>query len=666
MPVVDADRETVPVEDAEAGQFRDAARRAATEQSLPLLATYVADAPTWQLDPRQEIDTDLGGTDDLAGFVEMRVALAAGRRLTGILRRILGHASFQYTAAAEESVGAVRGQLDVPRYIRTRRRPETPRRYPVRVLRRRYQTPENVLGAYAALSVLEALSRAPLHLLPAGAPERGDLLERRADLAGMLRQPALAEVAELAREVRRRGGLEQLRHDVATRLDTGRVAGADRYRDLLDWVERFDPAHASARGGQVEWAFYDARFDTKLFEIWTLSVLLDALTERVGVPTTGPAPLHERTRAPIAVWRLGAATVAVHFQASLTRLANGEPRWRFGAPDGQPLRGFPDLAVTIDRVGSPRRVVLIDPKLRERTSAPSDELYKLIGYFGNLPTTAPPCGAIVFYTPDSTRHYELVDGADGRLFAIGMDPADGAASAAEAQELADLILDAAGITATLAVQVAAARALGDPEAVDEAVAALVQAEVVQAMSAAAAALPAGSLEPTRKLTAAQLDDVWDMLSTDVTTMVVTAEYFGPQAPSDADHSGPLLGLAAACERLLYEGLFGFLVSHHPQLFTPELTFGGLIHHLSDAFRTTPHSPEGHAIALSLPQLSHIDATALRALVPELRELNVTYRIPAAHRDLISQRTWVAGRAHVLTPPDGVLPRLAHALNASPT
>jgi hypothetical protein len=45
---------------------------------------------------------------------------------------------------------------------------------------------------------------------------------------------------------------------------------------------------------------------------------------------------------------------------------------------------------------------------------------------------------------------------------------------------------------------------------------------------------------------------------------------------------------------------------------------------------------------------------------DLRRLNVAYRIPAAHRDLVSQSLWAEGRGLIIDPSNGLLRRLVVA------
>jgi hypothetical protein len=642
-------------ESEQAGRLASGSREAAARRALRLLATYFAAAPSWQLEARSQVSVTDHMLDELAAFVRMRVALAAAQRLEPLLRQLQARASFQYAQVAEDSVGAVRGQLNVAQYLRTRLRPESPRRYPVRIVQRRYATPENGLATYAALWAARELAEAPLHLVPFDGPERREVLDRRASLGRLLRQPILAQATHIARDARRRGTLSTLLGTVDARIEGGHIAASDLYREIVGWTRRFDPEHAAADPGSVEWAFYDDRFDTKLFEVWSLVLLTDTLAIRLGPSVAGVRPLYERAEHAIATWSAGATKISVYFQAALSRLGVGGIRWQLLEPTTGPLGGIPDIAVVIERLGGERVLVLVDPKLRQRRSAPTEEIYKLIGYFGNLAAGLRPLAAIVFYSPGEPQIYRYGDDQAGELIAIGVDPSDEANAGTLFDRVAGLVIAAASISEPTIKKLRelARLPIGDAE---EVVAAVRQEAAVQTMLDAAYALPPGTLEPVRKSTAANLHEVWTLLNTEAATMVVTAEYFGQNAPADADHSGPLLGLAAACERVLYEVLFEEVIGQKPGIFQESQTLGSLIHALHDATRQSPRSPEGEVVANHLDMVE-INPAGLRRLVNDLRKLNVEYRIPAAHREVVSQHLWVAGRSFILAPQLGLLSRL---------
>jgi len=643
------------------GRFTAAARRAATETALRLVTTYFVAGSAWDLQTAPTVAPSGGVDDDLAQFVRMRVALAAARRLEPILQRVLANPSFYYGREVEESIGSLNGPLDVGRYLRTRLRHDAPRRYPVQVIRRRYINPENTAACYGASWVAAELSRSPLHLIPQNSPEATEVFSRRTRFAQLLRQPALLETRPAVQDTRRTGRLAQVISEAGDRLESGRIAAREPYRELFEWFETFDPDRATAEPGSMEWAFYDERFDTKLFEIWSLQLLADALTDRLGPPLAPMAPLYRRSEGPVVEWHFGPARVRLYYQASLAQLsATGHVRWHYREGATGDLRGFPDLTVEIRGLGDSRKVLLIDPKLRQRSSVPAEELYKLLGYFGNLEVEQPALGAIIYYGRERVGRYRLDDEDGGTLYAIGADPLDLAGSRAEFAEIANLVLRVAGVSEGLVARLRAV-AGGDPGEAAEVSAAIRQGAVVEAMLQAAKHIPEPSLAPIRKTTEAQLSALWSEFSADTQTMLVTAEYFGATAPSDADHSGPLLGLAATCERLLYERLLSRLVAARTGVLEDGATLGTVIRWLTDACRQSPRLPEGQLIQAAMLTGQYGSLPELCQTTGDLRRLNVDYRIPAAHRDVVLQSVWFAGRALVLDPGSGLLARLSQAL-----
>ena len=638
------------VTEAVAGSFSQPGRDAAIRAALPYLSTYFADAPTWTLQTRPDVGVVDRELDDLAQFVRMRVAVAAAGALEPILAELDGRASFQYTRTAEESRGSLRGKLDIPRYARARVRLDAPRRYPIQSVRRRFATPENALAAYAARWVSSELGQSPIHLLPEGSPERRAIHEGRAWLSRRLRRPMLAGASDLAIETRRQGALARLLDRVERRVEQGHIRATDLYTRLVEFVRSFNPEQSSADTGVIPWAIYDSQFDSKLFEIWSLAMLVEALKARLGGPASGPRPLYERGHNPIATWHLGSTKVLLYFQRALSQLGSAGTSWRFVEPSQSPLGGIPDLSVVVDQLGADSTPVIIDPKLRRRAEAPTEEIYKLIGYFGNLQGAARRLGAIVFYSPGEPRLYRLKDGSGGCLLAIGVDPLNAEAASSHFQLVADLVLGATGLSSSTLAQLSSMTVAGASE---DDVAQFHQNVAVDSMLSLAAAQPVRALGPARKAAAANLHDVWDRLTEEAQVMVVTAEYFGLQAPQEADHSGPLLGLAAACEKVLYDLLFEEIIRDAPGLYDRGQTLGSFVRSLDDAARSNPSREDGRAVASKLREAG-IDPRALRLLARRLHRLKNEFRNPAAHRDIVSQDLWARGRRFILLSEDSVL------------
>ncbi|WP_104062508.1 hypothetical protein [Arthrobacter sp. 4R501] len=649
--------------EAEGGRFTGAGRRAAINASLPLLATYFADAPTWELEVSQQLATtpDEMVVDDLATAVRLRASLAAAERLLRILGEVAARPTFRYTQVSAESVGQIRGRLDLSRYSREQGRIAVPRRYPIRLVERESATPENVLASYAAHWIRRDLATIPRNFLPAKSPELRDLQRLQEGLGRSLGLPLLSGTSAAALNVWRRSALPDLMERVNARLDAGHIASPEPYKELADWVAATRNGNAVADVGNREWSFYDARFDTKLFEIWCLLKLANAITALIGAPAMAAESLAQRHRGPMYSWNVGAGSLKLHFQASLAALTEDGVLWSFKPGPGK-LQGFPDLAVTADTVAG-RGLAIFDPKLRRRPGKlPTEELYKLLGYFGNLKHSKPPIGAIFYYSPGKATDYTLVSDDGGELHALGLDPEADAMTPFEAA--AQLAVKAAGLGERSLSLLKSPRPEDSADA-GEFTAAIHQEVAVDAMQREADRLPPTTLTPTRKATATSLRTIWPQLDQQAQTMIVTAEYFGLSAPENADHSGPLLGLAAAFERVLNEQIFHPAAATYGSAVNLTQTLGGRLHTLDAALRGR-NEPEAKAIAGFLDDQQNINTSNLQAILRDSKNMNRLYRIPAAHSDVVTAGTWADGRDMILDPRQGLLVRLMRSFGSAET
>jgi hypothetical protein len=470
-----------------------------------------------------------------------------------------------------------------------------------------------------------------------------------------LSHPVLAEAITAANDVWRRGGLDALLDQVEARIDGGHLAAPEPYEALVEWIREFDPA-AAAAGALVEWSFYDDRFDPKLFEIWLLHRLAEALSRRLG-SSAQRRPLWERGATPTYVWKLGSASVRLHFQLALSGLS--PPIWQ-RMSTGKPFEGVPDVTAILAAPRGGEAVALIDAKLRQRDVSPTEELYKLLGYFHNRGVARGPYGAIVYYAPEHRviDEYRTADG--GLVLALGVDPARESEDDVAFDALAAALLAALDELDPDARSQAAGVELGSEEHI-----ASVQEKAVTDLLLRAQALPTGSLDPYWHLLRSQLPAIWDRLDDDIRTILVTAEYFGATAPEGADLSGPLLGLSAACERLLCGSgqVLSRLAAAHPQYVRSPVTLGSALL-LKRARR--PREPYEQAVRSFIDADASTDGTALMAMAGELLDLN-DHRRAAAHTEVVFRDRWHKGHAMVLGSGDsavpGLLPRLAAALTS---
>ena len=158
-----------------------------------------------------------------------------------------------------------------------------------------------------------------------------------------------------------------------------------------------------------------------------------------------------------------------------------------------------------------------------------------------------------------------------------------------------------------------------------------------------------------------LGEVWDGLGDDIQKMLITAEYFGDQVPEGFDHSGPVLGLFAACERLARDRLFGPSEAVLPGEYQ-RVTFG----EAAEALRRLPVWRHGREQTLRrwVERQPDADVAALGTIGAAMLKVN-RWRIAAAHAVLVDKATWDKSHTAVLDNHDGLLVRLCRALPGDP-
>jgi hypothetical protein len=441
----------------------------------------------------------------------------------------------------------------------------------------------------------------------------------------------------------------------------------------------------------VSWAFYDERFDSKLFEIWTLSMLFEALSRRFGAPVEGRLrPLWLRDDAPQATFRAAISEIELHYQRDASGLGLSR-RWGIVKRDHR-LGAIPDIVIRIRLAADEVTWMILDCKLRrhrplpidnhEPLDLPTDEIYKVLGYFEHLDPGPVPIGSVVYYTPGVCRTLPLERSrsdpfsVDGLILLAGIDPAaDG--PDATFDELADQIGRLAGEPSAAVQREAEDLAARVTEAGGGALEALAakKAHVFEEVMHAWAErhpLQREIVEGTTRATLRSSD--WTQLDPDTRKMLVSAEVYAIHQHQDIDFSGPLLVLCAACEREVNLRLFAPLAQAHEQAGQPTAvpshpTLGQALHFLRGGLQITVARERGQegrvtkqlASAASreeadawLAVADHVHSraynlAALTKLLEHLATLNKRYRRLAAHDAPVSRETWILGRGLVLGP-----------------
>lgn len=424
------------------GHFSPEGRRIAVTSALGLVATY------FQQKGSREFDEQFAtagvpipdATQQLIEALRFRVALASTRRILDIAKRILRNPSFRYGRERELQVGVLRGRLDIRSYLTDQGKVTEIPSFPVVSVRRQMTTPENVLLAVAALRLARELRSPLMRSLPASAPDRKRAASYARDLERLIDGPRLRECKTAALDLLRRGQVQVLADTVHRRIRAGHIGTPGPYEELVTWVSAGLNGSPAAQAGDIGWDFYDASFDTTLFEIWCLSEINTRLVSRLGTPTSAPS-LSARKKEPVSTWESGNWNVRLDFQREPKTITDALPsRWLRGA---KPLVGKPDITFTrVNEDGE--RMVFLDPKLRQRPGRePSEELYKMLGYFNQFKLDADGEGVILYYAPFSQKQTVTVyrpTGGLGTLLGVALDPERPAGNAKGWLEVLGLLL----------------------------------------------------------------------------------------------------------------------------------------------------------------------------------------------------------------------------------
>ncbi len=350
--------------------------RAFILEALDLLASYLfsreVELGRIGLGARDEGDEE---TRTFLRELEARHALASAMRFRELLPPIERRASSTSQLFRDESKGVIRGRLDLPRYLGRRSRQRFgPRTYPVIVTESAADTPENGLVTSALRGLARQLA--------------GSALARSESAEGEATTEAYGWVRSRLRRlpwaaVTRYAPLSRLERESAQRIRKRQTGNDTAYGAVIEWLAEWlvDVARIGAAGrsrivdGLLAFPVGDF-FWNKVFEVWCLREVGQALA-RVGCTLeSGPRPLHERGKGPIYTFQRDALPIEVWFQRQEPL---GNARWRYVA--GSTLVGVPDVVLSAH--GSPP--FLVDAKRRpERQVSQAEEIYKVLGYAENF------------------------------------------------------------------------------------------------------------------------------------------------------------------------------------------------------------------------------------------------------------------------------------------
>lgn len=633
----DAQGETLEENTARGGFLSMAGRRAAIRDALPLVGRYFQSrGSTGRLRNYAAIakaEAAVSTDERLLAGLRLRAALATSERLLAKLEEVIRRPTFRYALAQTESVGELQGSLDIGRYAA---RPPTgggPPTYPILDVRRSSETPENVMCAYVALWMHEEMSQAlESSDATADSPESLLVVDTLERFQTALATPALGEGLGSAHDVLMRGTQDQLLERVEERLRRREVGNPEPYEDLLAALLDLHQHGPTGGVGEELWSFYDETFDARLFELWCLCRLGGAVSEALAVER--PSLVSDWRGGGLTFrWSRPVGTLELHYQRSLTTTSAAQPRWT-RSESGKTLRGIPDFVVKAHTHEGEERVALLDAKLRQRSGPPTEELYKVLGYFNNFALDRAPRGAILYHAPQEyeplTYTYEDV-GSAGVLMATALNPSNEDQVVQGLKPVAEMVVGLLGLTPL------APRDAGSGRSTVEEV---VRHRLAELEAIAVTLSPQTLVASKKRMKAALGEPCWASLGEDAQKMMATAEHVGFYLDSDADFSGPVLGLLAPLEAVLQERLIEPAKTAHPEIpgFQRTLTLGTTI----DMVYNAVDGSRGAASEALREVLDgyRVPYPTFRATVDLLRHLNVEYRRPAAHKEVLSEQQWL--------------------------
>ena len=627
--------DVILVERAPGGALSAEGRQAAIEASLAILSLYFSDGEQELVD-RSAVSSspDDRELDELRAGLRLRVAIAAGRRLVQMIESIERRPTFRYELRSVEHASSLNGALDINRWV-TRPRGAEDLSYPVFEVQRGMRTPENVLTVYAALWLLNELRTSlSSSLATTQAVEYRAVRTLRDRLNRAIQLPTFAGCTKTARAIRTQSAVKRLISDVNRRLTRREIYASRPYEALADWVDDCLRGRPAVAAGDIDLAMYGDRFDNKLFELWCLRSLGNNLARALNLPD----PLVQMG------WRRGAPTysletftgrIDMYFQRSISAL-EGRDSARWTKENGRRLGGIPDIVVMAQSTAGERRVAVIDPKLRQRDRLPSEELYKVLGYLQNF-EVVPAIGVVLMYTTSTTAVVPDVfhDNMGGALISVALNPSALPEATIQSMDIVvrtvlglidyqvpDPVVNGSGTNVNVSPDEHIEQAIHD----------------VQDSIRLWGRDHPGEIGSSRERLEALVGDTrWSLLDDDVRVMMATADLVGHRLESTADFSGPVIGMCAAIEHILHASVISPVVGTDVVWAKQTRTFGSAIDALDIACRLEGGALHGDIRSYLL--VRGIDYNDLSTLLPLWRKLNREFRVPAAHRQVISKARW---------------------------
>lgn len=620
------------IETAPGGTLSETARRSAVESSLSLLGVYFAQGSHELIDVSAASRSRTpDGLDALLAGLRLRVAISAGHRLIALTESIVRRPTFRYQLQSGQEVGSLSNALDINRWV-TQPRGNEDLSFPVLTVERGLRTPENVLLVFALEWLLRELTDSfNKSVATIDVVEYQAVRHLKDRLSRFKRLPALAECMRSASGIRTAVAAKRLVSEVQRRLQRREITNEHPYGELASWISECLQGKPAVPPGDIDLSVYGDRFDSKLFELWCLGALSRGIATALNLPQPSVDPAW-RGRMPAYRFDTFSGSIELYFQRGL-RSISAEHVAHWSREDGRLLGGIPDIIAKTEPTRGDSRLAIIDPKLRQRDRLPADELYKILGYLENF-EIRPAIGIVVIYTTSISDTVPNVfhDSQGGTLISVALNPSAPPSMTDKALYVVVrtiLRLIDYDVPATLNP---AHTENGDDDQTEQSI------EQIRRSLLAWGSAHLGDIASSRERMESLVgSERWNSLDDDVQVMMATADLVGHNLDRIADFSGPAIGMCAAVEHIIHARILSPAIGNNAAWQRQIRTLGAGIDAIEAACRS-----QGNYLHRAIIQHivgSGITPNDVLALIDPWRRLNRDYRVPAAHRQVLSKTSW---------------------------
>lgn len=326
--------------------------------------------------------------------IYLRIVLANIETLHTLISDLESYLSMSQVDREVVFAGEIQGRLNVGKYTKNIAQARFPKEYPCVVKSRTYASPENIYVIFIINNVLKMLDEFKRFLLSKGNAAFSELasIEHHFRAFKVFSKKAyFKECQDSANQIMKSYGdhyPDDLRNLIVSRIHKGKIRNSHIYKQIFDWYNTYKYGSVLELSTQkLSVLRYSDDFANRLFELWCLYSIKETF-----VSSFDAVLIEEKNIMDVGdgfVYKLSVPTggvLEIYYQkgASLYWDTEDELIWKYIKDGGsRGLRGIPDISIRY--IAKEDALVMIDIKNRVRTAgANSEEIYKMIGYFGNF------------------------------------------------------------------------------------------------------------------------------------------------------------------------------------------------------------------------------------------------------------------------------------------